>query len=85
MDLWRRSARIAKYSQGLFFEPSWVAVYVGQGVMPDSWDERADVPGPAELDAAIERVRRQVADRVAIMPSQAEFISVRNALIEAPA
>jgi tryptophan halogenase len=85
MDLWRRSARIAKYSQGLFFEPSWVAVYVGQGVMPDGWDERADVPGPAELDAAIERVRRQVANRVATMPSQAEFISARNALIEAPA
>ncbi len=84
MELWKRSARVAKYSQGLFFEPSWVAVYVGQGVMPDGWDERADLPGAAELDAGIERVRRQVADRVAAMPTQAEFIGRRNARIEAP-
>ena len=81
MKLWRRSARVAKYSQGLFFEPSWVAVYVGQGIVPEGWDQRADAWDSGKLDAAIERVRRQVHERVAAMPEHQTFISARNAAI----
>jgi tryptophan halogenase len=84
MELWRRSARVAKYSQGLFFEPSWVAVYIGQGVVPDAWDQRADIPGAAELESAIYRVRGQVAERAAAMPDHREFITRRNASIGHP-
>jgi tryptophan halogenase len=84
MELWRRSARVAKYSQGLFFEPSWVAVYLGQGVVPEGWDQRAGAWDSDKLDAAIERVRRQVADRVAAMRDHAAFIAARNASIGEP-
>ena len=82
MELWRRSARVAKYSQGLFFEPSWVAVYLGQGIVPDGWDQRVDAAGLPELQAALMRMRRQLADRVAAMPDHAEFIARRNASID---
>jgi len=85
MDLWRRSARVAKYSQGLFFEPSWVAVYIGQGIIPDGWDERAALPSPDQLDAAMDRVREQVRASVAPMPDHAQFIRQRHASIERPA
>ena len=85
MDLWRRSARVAKYSQGLFFEPSWVAVYIGQGIIPDGWDERADLPSADQLDAAMDRVREQVRASVAPMPDHAQFIRQRHASIERPA
>ena len=84
MDLWRRRARVAKYSQGLFFEPSWIAVYVGQGLLPEGWDERADLPDPAQLEAAIVRVRKQLCDAVSAMPAHADFIRMRNATIEKP-
>ena len=84
MELWRRSARVAKYSQGLFFEPSWVAVYIGQGVVPRGWDQRADQAGADELDAAVGRLTRQIGERVAAMPGHAEFIAARNASIGAP-
>jgi tryptophan halogenase len=30
MDLFRRRARVVTYKDGLFLEPSWVAVYLGQ-------------------------------------------------------
>jgi tryptophan halogenase len=85
MDLWRRSARVAKYSQGLFFEPSWVAVYIGQGIIPDGWDERADLPTPDQLAAAMDRVRQQVSASVSTMPDHAQFIRQRHASIDRPA
>lgn len=81
IELWRRSARIAKYSQGLFFEPSWIAVYLGQGIIPESWDQRANVPGVEDLDRAVERVRLQLSERVEAMPVHANFIAQRNASI----
>jgi tryptophan halogenase len=85
IELWRRSGRVAKYSQGLFFEPSWVAVYLGQGITPEGWDQRVDGAGLDELDAAIQRLRRQLQERVGIMPAHADFLSKRNASIGAAA
>jgi tryptophan 7-halogenase len=85
MELWRRSARVAKYTQGLFFEPSWVAVYVGQGVMPHGWDERADAHESGALEGAVNRMLAQVSNAVDPMPDHAEFIRSRNLLIEKPA
>jgi tryptophan halogenase len=85
MELWRRAGRVAKYSQGLFFEPSWIAVYVGQGVMPDGWDQRADAFGTDALVGAVDRLRQQVSDAVQAMPDHAEFIARRNASIASPA
>ena len=85
MELWRRSGRVAKYSQGLFFEPSWVAVYLGQGVIPHGWDQRADVDDADALQGAVDRMLAQISTAVDAMPDHAEFIRARNASIDAPA
>ena len=85
MELWRRAARVPKYTQGLFFEASWIAVLVGQGIIPTGWDQRADLFDRDKLEQAIERLRAQVSKGVAGMPDHADFIARRNATIEAPA
>jgi tryptophan 7-halogenase len=82
MELWRSSARVAKYGQGLFFEPSWVAVYLGQGIVPCGYDQRVEAAGVPQLEMAVQRVRQQVAQRVATMPTHAGFIADRNASID---
>jgi tryptophan 7-halogenase len=85
IELWRRAGRVARYTQGLFLEPSWIAVYVGQGLLPEGWDQRADqLDGPA-LAGAMDRLRGRIADAVRAMPDHREFISRRNAAIEAAA
>jgi tryptophan halogenase len=63
------------YQLGVFHEPSWVAVYLGQRVTPARYDPLADrVPldearrEAAEMRAAI----RQAAES---MPTHAEFIA----------
>jgi tryptophan halogenase len=83
MELWSRAGRVAKYTQGLFLEPSWVAVYVGQGIVPEAWDERANaLPEPA-LAAALDRLRGEIASSVRRMPDHGDFIARRNAAIGA--
>jgi tryptophan halogenase len=83
IELWRHSGRVAKYSQGLFLEPSWIAVYVGQGILPERWDQRADTPNKASLAKALAALRAQIAAAVGDMPDHAEFIARRNAAIGA--
>ncbi|MDR7259938.1 tryptophan halogenase [Sphingomonas sp. BE270] len=61
--LWRRTAQVSKYAQGLFLEPSWIAVYLGQGVLPHGYDQRADLPDAARLDRALEALRRAIRDQ----------------------
>ncbi|WP_448658797.1 tryptophan halogenase family protein [Sphingomonas sp. CJ99] len=74
LDLWRRAARVAKYGEGLFFEPSWIAVYLGQGVLPDAYDPRADLPPAPGLNAALGGLAREIETRVAAMPSHRAYL-----------
>jgi len=82
MELFRAAGRISKYTQGLFLEPSWLAVYLGQGIVPQGWDQRADMPAAAGLDGAMDRLRAKVAEAVSDMPDHGTFIRRRNAAIE---
>ena len=69
MALFRETGRVAHYTQGLFFEPSWLAVYLGQGIVPQQWDQRADAVEAAELGPALDRLRAQIIGTVDAMPS----------------
>lgn len=75
MELWSAAGRVSKYSHGLFFEPSWVAVYVGQGLIPRHWDSRADTLEPGKLKAAVDRLRSRIADSVKAMPDHGYLLA----------
>jgi tryptophan halogenase len=85
IELWRREGRVGRYSQGLFLEPSWVSVYIGQGIVPETWDQRADAPDSVGLAQAMDQLRGQIRQAVAGMPDHADFIAARNATIAEPA
>jgi tryptophan halogenase len=85
IELWRHEGRVGRYSQGLFLEPSWVSVYIGQGIVPETWDQRADAPDSVGLAQAMDQLRGQIRQAVAGMPDHAAFIAARNATIAEPA
>ncbi|MDG5488273.1 tryptophan 7-halogenase [Sphingomonas sp. BGYR3] len=74
LDLWRRAGRVSKYGEGLFFEPSWIAVYLGQGIVPDAYDPRADLPPAAGLKAALGGLEREIEATVARMPGHRAYL-----------
>ena len=85
IELWQKEARVARYNTGLFHEPSWVSVYIGQGIVPDVWDQRADAPDSISLRQGLDQLRSQIRQAVAAMPDHREFIERRNAAIAEPA
>jgi tryptophan halogenase len=74
MELFRRRGRVAKYREGVFLDASWIAVYIGQGVIPGGYDMRADLP-PADVVArGIERLRSEIRAKAERMPDHRAYI-----------
>ncbi|WP_337847604.1 tryptophan halogenase family protein [Sphingomonas sp.] len=79
LELWREAGRIETYGEGLFLEPSWVAVYLGQGMMPQRYDPRADNPAPAALKRALDDIADTIRSRVAAMPDHEAALRAQGA------
>jgi tryptophan halogenase len=74
MELFRRRGRVAKYRQGVFLDASWIAVYIGQGVIPDDHDMRADLPAADVVARGMERLRWEIRAKAEGMPDHRAYI-----------
>lgn len=74
MQLFQSTAKVVEYDYGLFLEPSWIAVYAGQGVVPDVFDVRAAGMPAQNLAAAMNNLNQHMVKAVSQMPSQHDFI-----------
>ncbi len=77
LALWRETGRIEKYSDGLFYDASWIAVYVGQGFLPERHDPRAGLPDPAQVARAMTALEGAIREEVAAMPGHRDFLTSR--------
>jgi tryptophan halogenase len=75
MELFRARGTVVTYKDGLFLEPSWLAVYLGQRVMPTGYDPRLDARPDAEVAASLARIREKILASVAQMPGHEQFLS----------
>ena len=83
MALWQASGHVEHYSEGLFLEPSWLAVYLGQGIMPHAHDPRADGPQDAVLAKAMDDLSDEIARRVAAMPDHRAMLERQRSQVAA--
>ena len=78
MALWREAGRVEKYSDGLFYDASWIAVYLGQGVWPERHDARVRLPDPAQVARAMAGLRNAIVGEVGAMPGHREFLTANE-------
>lgn len=74
ITLFQKTGRLEHYEQGLFIAPSWMAVYVGQGVIPERYDTRIDAYSAVKIQEYLEQMRRGIAASTESMPSHANAI-----------
>ncbi|WGM48325.1 Flavin-dependent tryptophan halogenase PrnA [Brevundimonas sp. NIBR10] len=72
--LFKERGVVARYRDGLFLEPSWLAVYFGQRIEPDAYDALSDRAPEAALAEALETLRTSVQRAAAAMPSHEAFV-----------
>jgi tryptophan 7-halogenase len=75
MELFRHRGHVVTYKDGLFLEPSWLAVYFGQRVMPTGFDPRVGAWSDEELASWLDTMHRRIGDAVVRMPPHEEFLA----------
>jgi tryptophan 7-halogenase len=74
LEAWLTRGFIIKYEFGVFLPPSWIAVMLGQNLLPRSYDLRADAAPREILVNNAAAIRRNVMAAAQIAPDHGEFI-----------
>jgi tryptophan 7-halogenase len=75
IDLFLDTGYVVRYEEGLFLEPSWVAVYFGQRMLPRKYDSRVDLPAAEALDGELEKFREAIRRHAEAMPLHSEALA----------
>lgn len=74
IDLFREAGRVFRYEDELFSRPSWVAVMLGQNLVPKVCDPIVATLGPAQVDHSLTSMRRAMDAAAQKMSTHAAFI-----------
>jgi len=79
IDLFREHGRVFRYNDELFDVPSWVAVMLGQGVIPSECDPLAAALPEQEVLRAMAELRAAYEGTADRLPLASDFIAQRVA------
>jgi tryptophan halogenase len=75
MRLFRHSGIVEPYRSGLFTPPSWLAVYTGQGLVPEHYSPSTDAIPVERLLSELEELHSDIRDGVEEMPKHGSFLA----------
>jgi tryptophan halogenase len=79
LETFRETGHVVRYREGLFLEPSWIAVLLGQRCLPRRLDPRMERYPLPSLQAGLEALRLRIRDCVDAMPRHQQALdSVGN-------
>jgi tryptophan halogenase len=70
----RANGEVRVYRDGLFQLHSWLALFLGQGVIPETWDQRVDEFDSGEIRRQLTQIRQAINTAAAAMGDHAAFI-----------
>jgi tryptophan halogenase len=79
IDGWMHRGYVQRYEFGAFLPPSWVAVMIGQNLMPNNYDPRVDTINFEQVQHASKAMREDIAQGVSQAKTQADFLRVMGA------
>ena len=74
IELFRSKGRIFRFEDELFGESNWLAVMLGQGIVPRTWDPVVDTIAPAKILQTMRQVHQSIHDVVRRMPTHQAYI-----------
>src|SRR5206468_5784071 len=73
--LWRAKGRVFRDELELFATPSWVAVMLGQGIVPEEYEPVVDALDEVKVASALEQTRQAILQTAERLPTHADFIA----------
>lgn len=75
MALFRERGSVVNYRDGMFLDASWIAVYLGQRVIPQHYDPRCNKIAEDSLIQKLTALRNDCKNAALTMPSHQDFIN----------
>lgn len=75
LRLYKARGHLVRYEWETFLDPSWLAIYTGFGIFPDTYDPVADHFDAAELRRILAGMRHLIEETARAAPTHAEFIA----------
>ncbi|HEX8263189.1 MAG TPA: tryptophan halogenase family protein [Allosphingosinicella sp.] len=79
MELFRERGYVVNYREGMFLEPSWIAVYLGQNVTPRRFDPLSETVPESRLRGDMSRIGEACRAAAARMPAHRDFLQAIGA------
>jgi tryptophan halogenase len=79
----RNSGRVVKYDHDLFAAPNWIAVFMGQGILPQRHDPLVDQRDLAQMHAHLKHIRSVIRESAEAAPRHDAYL-LQNARAVAP-
>ena len=74
LQTFRKRGVVVNYRDGMFLDASWIAVYLGQRVIPETSDPRGEVLSDAGLMLRLASMRDEYAQMASQLPKQNAFL-----------
>ena len=84
MTAWLTRGYVLNYEFGVFLPPSWIAVMLGQNLVPKSYDPRVNRLSHDALVGQLQRIKDDTSRAVNATPMQSDFLARYAAASETP-
>ena len=74
IELFREGGRVFRYDDELFSKPSWIAVMVGQNILPERVDPIVDGLNPEQVSHSLQSMHRAIQSAAANMPRHEDML-----------
>ncbi|WP_086930470.1 tryptophan halogenase family protein [Agarilytica rhodophyticola] len=75
INLFRKTGYVSPYTEGLFLKASWLAVYLGQGIVPENYDPRVEDFDLEKLANYLASMQTHIAQAAQSLPAHAKSIA----------
>ncbi len=75
IDLWMANGRIFREDEELFAEESWIQVFLGQGIIPRSYDPLVQIKSDVQIAQYLGNIQSVIGKCVDVMPSHADYVA----------
>lgn len=74
MSVFENTGEVVKYKDGLFLDASWIAVYLGQRVVPHHFSSLAKNGSREQLGTMMQNLKQIITQTVDALPSHADYL-----------
>jgi tryptophan halogenase len=74
IDVWRSNGRIFRENDELFAQESWIQVFIGQEIIPKSYDPLVGIKSDPQIEQFLGNVAATIQRCVDVMPTHDEYV-----------